>query len=53
MVLYGIGGPWVEFIRFSPRVCGMRFQTTNSSVVMLFWMNSMLVLEVLWIREVV
>ena len=20
MVLYGIGGPWVEFIRFSPRV---------------------------------
>ena len=31
----------------------MRFQTTNSSVVKLFWMNSMLVLKELWIREFV
>ena len=30
-----------------------KFQTTNKSVVMWFWMNSMLVLEVLWNREVV
>ena len=26
----------------------MRFQTTNTSVMVWFWMNSMLILEVLW-----
>ena len=31
----------------------MKFQTTNTSVMVWFWMNSMLVLEVLWNREVV
>ena len=31
----------------------MRFQTTNTSVMVWFWMNSMLVLEVLWNGEVV
>ena len=56
MVLYRIGGPWVKFIRvlgFSTRVFGMRFQTTNTSVMEWFWMNSMLILEVLRNREVV
>ena len=33
--------------------CGMRFQTTNTSVMEWFWMNSMLILEVLWNIEVV
>ena len=49
----GIGGPWVEFLDFHLGFGYMRFQTTNSSVMKWFWMNSMLVLEVLWIREVV
>ena len=31
----------------------MEFQTTNTSVVVWFWVNSKLVLEVLWNREVV
>ena len=31
----------------------MRFQTTNRSVMEWFWMNSMLILEVLWNIEVV
>ena len=31
----------------------MKFQTTNTSVMVWFWMNSMLVLEVLQNREVV
>ena len=31
----------------------MRFQTTNTSVMEWFWMNSMLIFEVLWNGEVV
>ena len=31
----------------------MRFQTTNISIMEWFWMNSMLILEVLWNGEVV
>ena len=53
MVLRRIGGPLVEFIRFSPRVLWYEFQITNSSVVSCFWMISMMILEVLWIIEVV
>ena len=30
-----------------------RFQTTNTSVMEWFWMNSMLILEVLWNIDVV
>ena len=41
----GICGPWAEFIGFLPRVGFIKFQITNSSVVKLFWMNSMLVLR--------
>ena len=33
---------------FLPRVWLLRFQTTNTSVMEWFWMNSMLILEVLW-----
>ena len=32
----GIGGPWVEFLRFLPRVGNKEFQITNSSVQELF-----------------
>ena len=32
MMFRRIGGPLGEFIRFSPRVCCMEFQTTNTSV---------------------
>ena len=49
----GIGGPWVKFLGFYLGFGYMKFQTTNTSVVVWFWMNSMLVLEVLWNREVV
>ena len=45
MMFRRIGGPLLEFIRFLPRVGFMKFQITNSSVVKLFWMNSMLVLR--------
>ena len=31
-------------MHFHLRFCGLRFQSTKSSVVKLFWMNSMLVL---------
>ena len=48
-----VGGPWVEFIRFSPRVWLYEVPNTNSSVMEWFWMNSMLILEVLWNIEVV
>ena len=40
---------WDFYIGFGNK----KFQTTNISVVMWFWMNSMLVLEVLLNREVV
>ena len=56
MVYRRIGRPLVKFIRvlgFSPRICGMRFQTTNTSIWSCFWMISMMILEVLWIIEVV
>ena len=43
--LVGIGGPWVEFIGFLPRVWFFEVPITNSNVVKLFWMNSMLVLR--------
>ena len=36
MVLYGIGGPWVEFLDFHLGFGYMKFQITNSSVVELF-----------------
>ena len=42
MMFRKIGGPLVEFIIFLPRVGFMNFQITNSSVVKLFWMHSML-----------
>ena len=53
MVLCRIGGPLVEFIRFSPRVLWYEFQTTNSSAVKLFWMISMMIFEVLRNGEVI
>ena len=43
----------MEFIGFSPRVLWYEFQTTNTSVMEWFWMNSMLILEVLLNIEVV
>ena len=36
MMFRRIDGPLGEFIRFLPRVCGMRFQTTNTSILKLF-----------------
>ena len=53
MVFTRISGPLVEFIRFSPRVLWYEFQITNSSVVKLFWMISMMILEVLRNGEVI
>ena len=41
----GISGPWVEFIDFFLGFGFMKFQITNSSVLKLFWMNSILVLR--------
>ena len=53
MVLYELVdlrlNSWDFYLGFSYK----KFQTTNTSVVVWFWMNSMLVLEVLWNREVV
>ena len=42
-----------EFMRLLPRVCGMRSQTTNTSILKLFWMISMMIFEVYEIIEVV
>ena len=46
-------GPLGEFIGFLPRVLWYEFQITNSSVVKLFWMISMLIFEVLKNGEVI
>ena len=43
----------VRILGFSPRVWFMKFQTANTSVMVWFWINSMLVFEVLWNGEVV
>ena len=36
MIFRTIDGPMGEFIGFLPRVYGMRFQTTNTSILELF-----------------
>ena len=40
---------WDLYLEFGYK----NFQTTNTSVVVWFWMNFMLVLEVLWNGEVI
>ena len=40
-----IGGPLVEFIRFSPRVLWFEVPNTNTSIMEFFWMNSMMHFE--------
>ena len=53
MVLLGIGEPWVKFIRFSPRVLWYEVPNHQYKCYGVVLDNSMLIFEVLWIREVV
>ena len=45
MELVDLGLNSYEFLDFHLGFCGMRFQTTNTSIMELFWMNSMINFE--------
>ena len=53
MMFRRIDGPLGEFIGFYLGFCGMRFQTTNTSILKLFWMISMMIFEKLRNGEVI